>query len=121
MLLKEMGYNDNQPDALSYSVGYISSGHFNPAITIDFPCTAFDRKFLNRGLRGTVKERLRAILRRYRGGFEFKKEGSQQRKAAHKCVLFLKGIVLTLPAMATTMPNLTPGSICVIACTVRDL
>ncbi|PRQ23664.1 hypothetical protein RchiOBHm_Chr6g0263851 [Rosa chinensis] len=27
--------------------------------------------------------------------------------------------MLTLPAMATAMPNLAPGSICVIACTVR--
>ncbi|KAM5572925.1 WAT1-related protein [Rosa sericea] len=34
-------------------------------------------------------------------------------------VLFLKGIVLTSPAMATAMPNLAPGLIFVIACTVR--
>lgn len=34
-------------------------------------------------------------------------------------VLFLKGIMLTSPAMATAMPNLAPGLIFVIACTVR--
>ncbi|XP_024935109.3 WAT1-related protein At5g47470 isoform X1 [Ziziphus jujuba] len=33
--------------------------------------------------------------------------------------LFLKGIKLTSPAMATAMPNLAPGLIFIIACTVR--
>ncbi|KAF3448326.1 hypothetical protein FNV43_RR09039 [Rhamnella rubrinervis] len=33
--------------------------------------------------------------------------------------LFLEGIKLTSPAMATAMPNLAPGLIFVIACTVR--
>ncbi|ONI06580.1 hypothetical protein PRUPE_5G068400 [Prunus persica] len=33
--------------------------------------------------------------------------------------LFLKGIKLTSPAMATAMPNLAPGFIFIIACTVR--